>query len=194
MSYLPGMEPNGAPSDADSDSWYTPPWLLAWLPPIALDPCYAEGSAVKAAATLDLRRGDDGLTQAWEPVGNGIVWVNPPFSNCGEWLAKCRQESKRLGNVVVALVPALAGDGPWHANVWGEAQLVGFLAGRVGFFDGSGRTETKGRGHALILYGRGEPCREVARHIALAAATHPRAPFWTFARFSAVATQPWLEV
>lgn len=192
-AYLPGMEPAGAASEASSDDWYTPPWLLAWLPSIALDPCYAAGSAVQAAATLDLRRGDDGLAQPWQ-CGAGIVYVNPPFSNCGEWLAKCRQESKRLSNVIVALVPAFGGDGPWHAHVWGEAQLVGFVAGRVGFFDGTGRTETKGRGHALILWGRGEACREVARHVAAAAATHPRAPFWTFARFSAVATQPWLEV
>lgn len=193
MSWLPGME-TGATSDAGGDDWYTPPWLLAWLPPIALDPCYAEGSAVQAAATLDLRRGDDGLTQAWQPVGNGIVWANVPFSNCSEWLAKCRQEARRLPNVVVALVPAFAGDGPWHANVWGEAQVVGFIAGRVGFFDPAGRTETKGRGHALILYGLGAPCRQVAQHIADAAVTHPRAPFWVPSRYSAVCSQPRLEV
>jgi hypothetical protein len=193
VSFLPGFE-TGCASEANGDDWYTPLWLLAWLPPIALDPCHAAGCAVQAAATLDLRRGDDGLAQAWQPAGNGIVYANPPFSNCGQWLVKCRQEARRLPNVVVALVPAFAGDGPWHAHVWGEAQLVGFVAGRVGFFDGSGKTETKGRGHALILYGLGAPCREVARHIAEAASTHPRAPFWVPARSSAVAVQARLEV
>ena len=192
--YLPGMEP-GAATAPGGDSWFTPRWLLSWLPRIALDPCHAEGCAVVAMATLDIRRGQNGLTRPWEPApGHGIVFANPPFSNCGEWLAKCRAESRRLAHVVVALVPATPGDGPWHAHVWGEAQMVGFIRGRVEFFDAAGNCETKGRGHALILYGRRQQCREVVEVIAAAAQMHPQAPFWVPARSSAVAVQARLEV
>lgn len=192
--FLPGMAP-GTPSAPGGDSWFTSRELLSRLPRIVLDPCWEEGCAVVAAATLDIRRGQNGLTRQWEPgPGHGIVWVNPPFSNCGEWLAKCRQESRRLAHVVVALAPAVPGDGPWHQHVWGEAQLVGFLAGRVEFFDAAGTCETKGRGHALVLYGRREACREVAEVIARGFSTSLRAPFWVAARSSAVAVQARFEV
>lgn len=192
--FLPGMAP-GAPSSPGGDSWFTSRDLLAKLPRIVLDPCWEEGCAVDAVVTLDIRRGQNGLTRPWEPgPGHGIVFVNCPFSDTASWLAKCRQESRRLAHVVVALVPAVPGDGPWHQHVWGEAQLVGFLPGRVEFFDAAGTCETKGRGHALVLYGRRESCREVAEVIAGAFATSPRAPMWVLARSNAVAVQSRLEV
>jgi len=177
---LPGLAPieTGEDCDAAGDSWFTPPWLLAWLPPIALDPCWSAASHVKAAATIDIRRGEDGLTMPWGPVGDGIVFANPPFSNCAAWLQRCRQEAKRLDRVVVALVPAIPGDGPWHAEVWPFARAVGFIRGRVAFVDPQGNSETKGRGHALVLYGPSFDCIEAREHIEVASERHPQAPVW----------------
>lgn len=184
---LPGMEPALPPVAADGaggDEWYTMPWLLAWFGPIALDPCFSHKSHVRAACTIDLRRGEDGLTYEWDGVlqraGNppGIVFVNLPFSNTGAWLRKCRIEAARIGRVVVALVPAIPGDGPWHQDVWPYAPCVGNINGRVDFVNPDGRVDSKGRGHALILYGSEAACLALAHSIALASRGHAQSPVW----------------
>lgn len=176
---LPGLAPELLADGAAGVEWYTPKWLLDWLPPIALDPCWSAASLVRAAAVIDLRRGEDGLTTPWEPIGAGVVFCNPPFDNTCSWLRRCRQESARTGRVVVALVPAYPGDGPWHSEVWPHAALVGWIAGRMQFRDPQGRTEQKGRGHALILYGpTGGAVEDVAYVIKARSLHHPQAPVW----------------
>ena len=173
MSWLPGFE-RGRSDGANGDDWYTPPFVLAWLPPIDLDPCYAEGSSVVATHMLDVRRGDDGLTDPWP--GDGLVWSNHPFSRTKAWLSRCRREGQR--RVVVALTPAVPADNPWQVEVWGKAAWVGFIAGRLDFFDSEGNTETKGRGHALLIYGPRQQANAVRDHIMAAAVQHPQAPWW----------------
>lgn len=178
MTYLPGMAPEII-SDASGDDWYTPPWLLAWIGHIALDPCWSAASAVQAAVTIDLRRGEDGLTTPWEPMlGDGVIFVNPPFSDTAAWLKRCRQESARLRSVVVVLVPAMAGETAWASQVWGHAAWVGFFRGRLSFFSPDGRSEPKGRGHALIIYGPRQAANEVRDRIAGEARRHPQRPWW----------------
>lgn len=36
---------------------------------------------------------DDGLLQPW----SGVVWCNPPYSECAEWAKKCYEESRGGG-------------------------------------------------------------------------------------------------
>lgn len=156
------------------DDWYTPAWLLAWLGPIDLDPCYSAASAVQARYVIDVRQGGNGLTDPWP--GDGLVFANPPFSNTSAWLGRCRREGK--SRVVVVLVPAMAADGPWHEHVWGRAAWVGLLRGRVAFADPQGRSEVKGRGHALVIYGPRFKANEVKDRIAAAALRHPQRPYW----------------
>jgi hypothetical protein len=178
---LPGFELLAgpiAPDGAAGDEWYTPAEILAWLGRIALDPCWSPSCAVKAAAVLDARRGDDGLAHPWAPVGAGVVFVNPPFSNTRAWLRRCRLQARVLGRVVVALVPAVPGDGPWRDEVWPEAVAVGFLSGRVEFTNPDGEIEQKGRGHALVLYGPEAACLAVARAISTRARKSALAPRW----------------
>ena len=127
---------------------------------------------------MDIRRGEDGLRDAWEVASSGIVYVNPPFSNASAWLNKCARESQRLRRVVVALVPAIPGDGPWHNEVWPGCPVVGFIRGRVEFRNPKGRMESKGRGHALCLFGSEYEAMLVAYPIADLAARHPQAPVW----------------
>jgi len=138
-------QPTGAMPDGASDEWYTPAWLAAWLPSVGFDPCRAAGSAVQAVTWLDVRDGADGLADAWpigpELDGSKIAFVNPPYSNCAAWVAKCRQEHDRTGATIVALVPCYAGDKYWHRNVWGVARWIGVIAGRVRFDTNNGRAK-----------------------------------------------------
>ncbi len=163
------------PTEANGDSWFTPPHILAWLPPIALDPCACHLSAVQAAERIDIREGRNGLAESWDVASPGIVYACTPFSDGSRWLAKCRQEGR--ARVVVALVPATGGDGPWHDHVWGKAAWVLFLRGRVTFVGPDGRGVVKGRGHALVIWGPRVQANEVKSHIMSAAYRHPQRPW-----------------
>lgn len=195
--FLPGMEPDLPPVAEDGaagDEWYTPQFILDWLPPIALDPCWSHSSLVKAEATIDLRRGEDGLTLAWSRklvgCGSGIVFANPPFSNTAAWLRRCDEQATRTGRVVVALVPSYPSDGPWVRHVWGRAAYVGFVQGRLEFVNPAGRVEQKGRGHSLIVYGRPAMAAEVILHVQGRASQHPQAPVWVVQTFD-TSGLPW---
>lgn len=156
----------GIATEAAGDEFYTPPEVLERLPPIALDPCWSPASLVKAAKTYNIRRGQDGLVLDWKiDPADGIVFANPPFSATADWLHCAVIESNRWQVVVAMLVPAYAGDGPWGALVWPHASMVGFTKKRMQFIRPDGKRETKGRGHALILFGPDDACAAVAVHI-----------------------------
>lgn len=53
-------------------------------------------------------KADDGLRKRW----SGRVWCNPPFSNCGVWVAKAWAESTRC-EVIAMLLPAVRTDLGW---------------------------------------------------------------------------------
>jgi hypothetical protein len=182
---LPGMEPELPPVPEDGaggDEWYTPQFILDWLGPIALDPCYSHASLVKAAATIDLRKGEDGLLLPWghklAEVGAGIVYANPPFSDTAAWLRRCYLQAQATGRIVVALVPAYPSDGPWVRNVWGCATFVGFIQGRLDFVNPDGRWAQKGRGHALVVYGKPFQASQFVQAVRVASAGHLQAPVW----------------
>ena len=127
--------------DASSSEWYTPRWLLDWLPPVALDPCWAPGSSVQAGHVVDVRAGRDGLALEWAQLAEGhagVVFCTPPYNACAAWVAKCSEEARYLQHTLVALVPAYAGDQYWHRHVWRSAAFVGFIAGRIRFETGAG--------------------------------------------------------
>ncbi len=139
---------------------------------------------VKAAATIDLRKGEDGLTYEWDgklrEAGNppGIVFANPPFSNTAAWLRRCYLQAQAIGRIVVALVPAYPSDGPWVANVWDCATFVGFIQGRLDFVNPDGRWAQKGRGHALVVYGKPFQASQFVQEVRVASAGHLQAPVW----------------
>jgi hypothetical protein len=61
---------------------------------------------------------DNGLAQAWPMVErwpSGGCWMNPPYSQIGEWMRKAH-ESALAGSLVVCLVPART-DTRWWWNV-----------------------------------------------------------------------------
>lgn len=82
----------------DRDSWCTPAWLTAVLPPVDLDPCSNARSTVQAARTYDLARGEDGLALPWV----GSVFVNPPYGNPLPWAIRAAQHDGPIGVLVNA--------------------------------------------------------------------------------------------
>ena len=191
--FLPGFDEIdiAAPTGA-SDEWFTPQWLLDWLPPIALDPCWSPQSSVVAAAALDVRKGVDGLRVPWGvvlppldfPPGLAIVFVNPPYSDCAAWVAKCAEEARREHFPIVALIPAKPGEVYWHEHVWGVAHAVGFLRGRVPFDTVAGRGKDAGTfGSALVVWGSSLRAGQTVATIAARSCSSARRPKW--AKFTA---------
>ena len=104
-----------------------------------VDPCGDPCSSITLAscAHLDIRRGEDGLTMQWPA---GAAFVNPPYSNASEWIARCAFVAASTGLPVVALLPFRAEGRAWHAYVWGKSAQVVLPAGRIKFVALDGQT------------------------------------------------------
>jgi hypothetical protein len=129
------------------DEWLTPPEIVSSVGPFDLDPC----SPVKrpwATARRHYTVIDDGLRKPWK----GRVWCNPPYGReTPKWLKRCREH----GNAI-ALVFARTETRMWIEDVWGSADAVLFLFGRLHFYnvDGTRAPANAGGPSALIAYGR----------------------------------------
>ena len=128
-----------------TDVWLTPPPLLKRLGQFDLDPSAPidrPWDTAKKHYTII----DDGLTKDWA----GRVWLNPPYGKrLPEWM-----ERMRLHNNGLALTPCRT-DTEWFlASVWGGANAVLFLSGRIKFFRPDG-TQGSSASYAscLIAYG-----------------------------------------
>lgn len=71
-----------------SDSYCTPRWLTALLPPVDLDPCSNPRATVRARRTYSLEAKLDGLALPW----SGSVFLNWPYSAPGPWATKLIEE------------------------------------------------------------------------------------------------------
>lgn len=60
--------------------------------------------------------GTDALEQDWGGEGS-VVWLNPPYSVAGAFVAKAREEADK-GATVVLLLPARTDTKWWHTWVW----------------------------------------------------------------------------
>jgi|SRR5216684_237849 len=113
-----------------SDEWSSPQWLVeqcaAEFGPFDLDPAASDGSA---QAPVFFTVYDDGLGRPWK----GRVWMNPPYSEVGKWMAKAAAEVA-IGNadLVVCLVPARV-DARWYRAAAAVASVVRILPQRVKF-------------------------------------------------------------
>lgn len=92
---------------AEADSRFTPePFLESIVEAfgeIALDPCSHTLAPIKAKRKIILP--EDGLEADW--TTDGLVWINPPFSNLSPWLKKANDAWKN-GSVrkMIFLLPA----------------------------------------------------------------------------------------
>jgi hypothetical protein len=130
-----------------TETWLTPPEILASLGPFDLDPCCPSNMPWQTAHTA-WTPDDDGLSRPWF----GRVWLNPP------WGRKATPWIKRLaghGNGV-ALLPARTETKMFFDSVWGKAEAVLFIKGRphFHFLDGSKAPANCGCPVALVAYGK----------------------------------------
>lgn len=129
-----------------NDEWLTPPDVTAALGPFDLDPCSPINRPWPTAAQ-HFTKLDDGLSRPW----HGFVWCNPPYgAHTGIWLRKLHAH----GNGI-ALIFARTETADFVSEVWGKADAVMFLHGRLyfHFVDGSRAKANSGGPSALIAYG-----------------------------------------
>lgn len=130
---------------SNTNEWLTPPWLLEKLGSFDLDPC-APINRLWATAKKHYTIEDNGLALPW----SGRVWLNPPYSDADIWLEKLR----RHGNGV-ALIFARTETSMFFQHVWGAADGLLFLKGRVVFYypDGTIAPGNSGAPSVLVAYG-----------------------------------------
>ena len=117
-----------------SDEWATPADLFA-----VLDREF--GFTLDAAATAEntkCRRffsaEDNALSQDWPRMSDDCaVWLNPPYSQIGAFMAKAHA-SALAGSLVVCLVPARTDTRWWWS--YAVPAVIRFLPGRLKFGDG----------------------------------------------------------
>jgi len=130
-------------SRQQTDSWLTPPAILAALGPFDLDPCAAPDPAPWPTATAHYRLPTDGLTEQWA----GRVWLNPPYSrDVGPWVAKLARHGHGT-----ALVFARTETAWFWTTVWQRATALLFLTGRLHFHLPDGRRAPMNAGAPSVL-------------------------------------------
>lgn len=113
-----------------SDNWPTPQAFFEKLDAefdFTLDPCADEENA---KCGLFYTRDDDGLVQDW---GKHHVFCNPPYGKpMRAWAAKCFAASQ-CGALVVLLAHARTDTRWFHESVYGKANEIRFVKGRLKF-------------------------------------------------------------
>lgn len=129
---------------SQTDTWLTPPHIIAALGVFDLDPCAFPGwLTARSAICLP----DDGLTSDWI----GRVWLNPPYgAETFDWLARLADHGDGI-----ALIFARTETSGFVEQVWRRADGLLFLAGRLHFHkpDGSRAKANSGAPSALVAYG-----------------------------------------
>jgi phage N-6-adenine-methyltransferase len=146
----------GQSAKKNTDCWYTPSELvelvLQTLEFIDLDPCADNRKHLPAKAHYTVA--DDGLTREWA----GKVFMNPPYSCPGKWIAKLQAEfdSGRVTEAI-ALVPA-ATDTKWLSPLL-STQAICFWKGRIKFLDTDYQPKLPARQSHVLVYWGAEPAK-----------------------------------
>jgi len=141
----------GQSAKKNTDCWYTPPDIVELVRQtlgfIDLDPCADNRKHLPAKVHYTVA--DDGLTREWA----GKVFMNPPYSCPGKWIAKLQAEfdSGRVTEAI-ALVPA-ATDTKWLSPLL-STQAICFWKGRIKFLDTDYQPKLPARqSHVLVYWG-----------------------------------------
>lgn len=129
---------------AGTTTWLTPPHIIKALGPFDLDPCAAPGWTTAADHYV---LPTDGLAEPW----HGHVWLNPPYGiEAWTWLARLAEHGDGI-----ALVFARTETAGFVREVWGKADAVLFLHGRLHFHhaDGTRAAANSGAPSVLVAYG-----------------------------------------
>ena len=104
-----------------TETWLTPPHVLAALGTFDLDPCAAPSPRPWATALRHIELPQDGLAEPWI----GRVWMNPPYGReTARWLARLADHGQGT-----ALVFARTETAMFFSEVWGKADAILFLLG-----------------------------------------------------------------
>lgn len=129
-----------------SDTWLTPPNILAALGLFDLDPCCPIGMPWQTAREY-FTPAEDGLAQPW----HGRVWLNPPYSReAVKWLQKMADHNRGT-----ALIFARTETFWFFDTIWKRATACLFLKGRLHFhrLDGTRAKANAGAPSVLVAYG-----------------------------------------
>lgn len=130
----------------ESDVWLTPPEILAALGHFDLDPCSPLRRPWDTAAR-HLTIEDDGLAQPW----SGRVWMNPPYGReTVRWMRRLADHGDGIGLIFARTETAM-----FFETVWGHADAVLLIEGRLRFHraDGTRAKINAGAPSCLIAYG-----------------------------------------
>lgn len=128
------------------DEWLTPPTIIKALGEFDLDPC---SPVVRPwdTAKRHYHQYDDGLMLPW----SGRVWMNPPYGkHTGKWLNKLA-----LHGDGIALIFARTETEMFFKEVWGRADALLFIKGRLRFHHVTGEVGATNSGapSVLVAYG-----------------------------------------
>ncbi len=130
-----------------SNEWETPQDLFDKLDKefhFTLDPCSThENTKCKKHYTIT----ENGLAQLWF---DEVVFMNPPYGReIGKWIRKAYEESYH--STVVCLIPARTDTRYWHDYIFGKADDIRFLKGRI-YFSKDGKRGASPFPSAIIVY------------------------------------------
>lgn len=119
----------GACFKSNTDEWGTPQDFYDRLNAIykfTLDPCATkENAKCEKYFTIE----DDGLKQSW---ADNSVFVNPPYSQCYEWIEKSYNEAQKFNTFVLCLIPSRTDTKYFHKFIM-KAHKIIFIDGRLKF-------------------------------------------------------------
>lgn len=94
-------------TEKTSDDYYTPKWVFDTM---GIDFDLDVGSPPEGLPWIPAKRfftkEDDGLAQEWE----GIVWMNPPYSEATAWVNKFIEHRNGSGSIMLPVWFAAFGD------------------------------------------------------------------------------------
>lgn len=136
-----------------TNEWATPQNLFDELDDefnFTLDPC-ATDENTKCSNYFTIE--DDGLSKDWS---NDVVFMNPPYGReIKRWVKKAYKESLN-GATVFCLIPARTDTTYWHDYIFGKADDIRFLKGRLKFGDSKNSTPFPS---AIVVYKGVTTCR-----------------------------------
>lgn len=138
---------------SDKDVWQTPPRVLDPIDRYAgidLDPCAGEDTDI---GDRNIRPPRNGLDASWR----GTVFVNPPFTQKADWLAKAVREAEQPEvDAVYFLTPDSTDTKSWwHEYIAAEASVTWFPKGRINYIDPETGEQASGVsfGSAVSVFG-----------------------------------------
>lgn len=122
----------------ERDLWRTPDYVFAWAHRrFAFDIDLAADDENTLCSEY-FTQGNSALDYAWQDHGE-FGWLNPPYSDPSVWMEKA-YESAREGFTTVMLVPTPNGESQYRDYVYGNAQKIIMINGRLSFIAGGDYT------------------------------------------------------